>query len=99
MVTDPRASRILDIVAQETLVEREKLRPEAAIAELGIASLDVVQTIFALETEFDIEIPVAREGGGLEFATVGELLHHVLAVLDRKAAGLADTVPRPSSAE
>jgi acyl carrier protein len=96
---DPRASRILDIVAKETLVDREKLHPEAVIADLGIASLDVVQTIFAIETEFDIEVPVAREGGGLEFTTVGELLDHVLAVLDGKAADLADKVPRPHSAE
>jgi acyl carrier protein len=78
---DPRVSRILDIVAKETFVERAKLRPEATIDELGIASLDIVQTVFALETEFNIEIPVAREGGGAEFATVKELVDHVLAVM------------------
>jgi acyl carrier protein len=85
MMDDPRASRILDIVAAETFVERAKLVPDATIDDLGIASLDIVQTIFALESEFDIEIPVAQQGGGAEFATVAELVAHVLAALDDAA--------------
>ncbi|MBV9522894.1 MAG: acyl carrier protein [Alphaproteobacteria bacterium] len=82
---DPRAARILDIVAKETLVDRSKLVPEATIDSLGIASLDIIQTIFALETEFDIEIPVAGERAGAEFSTVKELVDHVIAELDRVA--------------
>jgi acyl carrier protein len=85
MMDDPRALRILDIVAAETFVERAKLVPDATIDDLGIASLDIVQTIFALETEFDIEIPVAQQGGGAEFTTVAELVSHVLAALDDAA--------------
>jgi hypothetical protein len=40
----PRAGRILDLIAQETFVDRDKLVPDATMEELGIASLDVVQT-------------------------------------------------------
>jgi acyl carrier protein len=80
---DPRSSRILDIVAAETFVDRNKLVPEATIDDLGIASLDIVQAIFALETELGIEIPVAGQGAGAEFVTVGELVEHVLAALDQ----------------
>jgi len=67
--------------------------PEATIEDLGIASLDIVQAIFALETQLGIEIPVARQGGGAEFSTVGELVEHVLAALD--AAGPASSAPVP----
>jgi acyl carrier protein len=87
MMNDPRASRILDIVAAETFVDREKLVPGATIDDLGIASLDIVQAIFALETGLGIDIPVAGEGGGAEFATVGELVSHVLAALDAVSPG------------
>jgi acyl carrier protein len=81
-LADPRASEILDIVARETGVARERLRPEARIDELEIASLDMVQAIFALESRFDVEIPVVTErAAGQEFATVGDLLAHVLATL------------------
>jgi acyl carrier protein len=83
---DPRASRILDIVAKETFVDRSKLLPAAGIDELGIASIDIVQTIFAIESEFDIELPIAGAGGGAEFSTVQELVDHVLATLDQAKA-------------
>ncbi len=85
---DPRAGKIageiLDIIAQETGIERALLLPEASIEALGIPSLDMTQAVFALETHFDIEIPVIadRPGGG-EFATIGDLVAHVLASIDR----------------
>jgi acyl carrier protein len=62
---DKRAARILDIVAAETFVDREKLVPDATIDDLGIASLDIVQAIFALENELGIELPVARKAAAL----------------------------------
>jgi acyl carrier protein len=93
MMDDSRALRILDIVAAETFVERAKLVPDATIDDLGIASLDIVQAIFALETEFDIEIPVAQQGGGVEFATVAELVSHVLAALDDAARNKITKLP------
>jgi len=53
---------------------------------LGIPSLDLTQAVFELETHFDVEIPVVVSTGGAEFATMGGLVQHVLATLDRKAA-------------
>lgn len=82
-MNDPRVGRILDIVAKETLVDRAKLVPDATIEQLGIASLDIVQAMFAIEEQFDVEIPVAGQGGGLEFVTVGALVDHVVGVLDQ----------------
>ena len=83
---DPRVPHILDVIARETFIDRSKLLPDATVEELGIASLDLVQTIFAIEAEYNIEIPVAGQGAGLEFATVRALLDHVLAVLDKAEA-------------
>lgn len=81
--TDPRAAEVLDIVARETGVDRALLRPEATIEELGIPSLDLVQTIFAIETAFDIEIPALSPDAGTEFRTIGDLLCHVMTVLKK----------------
>ena len=80
--SDLRASEILDIVARETGIERSRLVPSASVGELGIASLDMVQAIFALETRYGVDIPVVSERTGSEFNTVGELVDHVLASLD-----------------
>ena len=78
---DPRILEILDIVSKETGIERDRLTPDAGIAELDIASLDMVQAIFALESHFNVEIPVAAEQDGGEFTTVGDLVKHVLAAI------------------
>jgi acyl carrier protein len=83
---DPRVTTILDIVAQETAVDRSFLRPEATIDSLGIASLDLISAVFQLESTFDIEIPVISERPGAEFGSVGELVAHVIAVMDTAAA-------------
>ena len=80
--TDPRVDEILTIVARETAVDRERLRPDATIDELGIPSLDMAQTLFALESHFDVEIPVVSERAGAEFTTVADLVSHVLTTLD-----------------
>jgi acyl carrier protein len=78
---DPRLAEVLDIVAQETGVDRERLMPDATLAVLDIASLDMVQAIFAIETRFGVEVPVVSNAGDAEFATVGDLVSHVMAAI------------------
>lgn len=83
--SDPRVPEILDIVSKETMVERERLTPDAKVEELGIASLDMVQAIFAIESHFGIELPVVSERtGSNEFPTVRDLLTHILTTIDAK---------------
>ena len=89
---DPRVEVILAIVARETGVDRTALRPEATIQELGIASIDMVQALFELETHFDVEIPVVSDRTGGEFGTVAELTSHVIATLDRAGRAPGGTV-------
>ncbi len=83
---DPRIGIILDIVAKESGIDRARLAPDVSIASLDIASLDMVQAIFAIESRFNVEIPVIAERSGGEFATVGELVDHVLATIGREPA-------------
>ncbi len=90
---DPRSAEILDIIAKETGVDRGRLNPDAAISDLDIPSLDLVQAIFAIEERFKVDIPVVSERSGSEFQTVGDLVQHVLATLEAAPAGL----PRPDA--
>lgn len=97
-ITDRRTDDILEIVAKETGVEVSRLTPDAQISELDIASLDLVQTIFAIEERYKIDIPVVTERTGAEFQTVGDLIEHVLATLDKATSGAAmPGLPRPSA--
>lgn len=83
-------ARILDIIAAATLVPRESLLPEARPEDLGIDSVGLVETIFALEEAFDIAVPFAAHPGdapGLDTATIGSLVAGIEAlVLARQAA-------------
>lgn len=90
---DPRSSEILDIIAKETGVDRARLSSEAVISDLDIPSLDLVQTIFAIEERFKVDIPVVSERTGAEFQTVGDLVQHVLATLEAAPSGW----PRPDA--
>lgn len=93
----PHEAEILDILAAETGADRAKLVPGATIDDLGIASIDLIQAIFALETRFGIDIPVVAERSGEEFATVGALVNYVLPIIaeaERAAAAPSGRVQR-----
>ncbi len=93
-MNDPRSDEILDIVAKETGVERARLTPDASLSDLEIPSLDLVQTIFAIEERYKVDIPVVSERTGSEFQTVGDLVRHVLATLEAAPGDAAFGQPR-----
>jgi acyl carrier protein len=66
---------ILDVVAQEALVERGKLMPEATLESLGIASLDIISIVFALEDRFGIVLEQSEFEG---VQTVDSLVQLIL---------------------
>jgi acyl carrier protein len=81
--SDPRIARILTIFAKETQTDRAALRPEATLADLGVESIDLTMAVFEIESAFGVDIPVVPDRTGAEFATVGDLVGHVIAVLDK----------------
>jgi acyl carrier protein len=84
--SDPRIARILDIFAKETRADRDLLRPDASLADLGVESIDLTMAVFEIESAFGVDIPVIADRAGAEFSTVGDLVGHVIAVLDRAHA-------------
>ena len=65
---------IFEIIADKAAVEREKVISNASLEELEIASLDVVEIIFAIEEKFDIHVPFNANDEDLEFVTVGDVV-------------------------
>ncbi len=69
--------KVKDIVANQLGVDIESITPESSfIEELGADSLDVVELIMALETEFDLEIP---EDEAENVSTVGDVVEYIKA--------------------
>lgn len=52
------SERVIDIVAEQLGVEKDKITPETSfVNDLGADSLDTVELVMELEEEFDINIP------------------------------------------
>ena len=49
--------KVIQIIAEQGLLDVADMSLTATLEELGIDSLGVVESIFAIEEEFDIEVP------------------------------------------
>ena len=49
--------KVIKIIAEQGLIHVNDVTLEATLDDLGINSLGIVESIFAIEEEFDIEVP------------------------------------------
>ena len=61
-------SYLAEVLVDKYDVDKDKIRPEATLAALGLDSLMVVEFLFDVEDEFNIEVPDDRA----EFETLNE---------------------------
>jgi acyl carrier protein len=60
--------RVIRVIATVQHIPAEKITPQSTFQELGIDSMDGINILFALENEFNINIPddAAREVRGIQ---------------------------------
>jgi acyl carrier protein len=78
---------VLDIIAEESLVERAKLTPDATLESLGIQSLDIISVVFALEDKFGIVLEQSEFEG---VVTVEQLVDIIVAKANAAQEGSAE---------
>ena len=67
--------RVIDIVAGQLGVDKEKVTPETSfVNDLGADSLDTVELVMELEEEFDITIP---DDAAEKIQTVGQAVQYI----------------------
>ena len=49
--------RIIEIVAEQAVLEPSDVSPEQSLDDLGIDSMGLVEAIFSIEEAFDIQVP------------------------------------------
>ena len=60
--------RVFEIIAEQAMLDVSDVTAQSTLESLGIDSLGLVESIFAIEEEFDISIPFnANEPGKSEF--------------------------------
>ena len=52
------SNQIIDVIASEGMVDREKITMDATIESLDLKSIDIVMILTAIEEKFDVYIPM-----------------------------------------
>ncbi|MBB95888.1 MAG: phosphopantetheine-binding protein [Rhodobacteraceae bacterium] len=69
--------RVIRIIAEQAVLEPSDVTPDSTLDDLGIDSLGLVESIFAIEEEFDISVPFnANEPteGDFDISTVAAIV-------------------------
>jgi acyl carrier protein len=74
---------LLNLIAAEAIIDRQKLTREATLDDLGISSLDVITLLFELEDKYGVAI---EEGDMPPMTTLGELVDFLLSRINAEAA-------------
>lgn len=68
--------RVIAIIADQAMLEPSDVSLDSTLADLGVDSLGLVESIFAIEEAFDITVPFnANEplAGDFDISTVGAI--------------------------
>ena len=84
--TDLRESvtaRVIEVISANQHSAPGVVKEESTFLELGIDSLDGLHILFALEEEFNLDIP---DDAAREFSSVRQVVDGVITLLERKSA-------------
>jgi acyl carrier protein len=80
MVADDVPERVIRILAEQAMLEPGDVREDMTLKDLGIDSLGLVETVFAIEEAFDIQVPFnanAPQESAFDISTVGSIVRAV----------------------
>jgi acyl carrier protein len=73
--------RVLRVIATTKRIPLETVRPESTFEELGVDSLDRLNILFDLESEFDVEI---NDEDAKKVTTIDQMVAGITMLLDAK---------------
>ena len=76
--------RVRKIIASAQHLPQEKITPDSTFAELGIDSLDGINILFAVESEFNINIP---DDAAQNIRSVRDVIDGIAKLLEGGTAG------------
>ena len=80
--------KVIEIIAEQAVLEPSDVTPESTLEDLGIDSLGLVASIFAIEEEFDISIPFnanAPEESDFDISNVAAIVAGIEKLMTEKA--------------
>ena len=89
-MADEMAERVLSVIASSKRIPRESVSIDSSLQDLGLDSLDQLNLLFALESEFNISIP---DDQAKSIRTVREMVEGVR----KLAAGASGETASPAA--
>lgn len=74
------SEQVIEIIAEQAILEPSDVTPDSTLESLGIDSLGLVESIFAIEERFDISVPFnANEPSASNFdiSTVASIIRGI----------------------
>ena len=87
-MTETIRAKVIEIIAQQAVLEPEQVEMTASLDDLGIDSLGLVEAIFAIEEAFDISVPFNANNpdeNTLDISSVAAIVAAVEALVAEKA--------------
>ncbi|MCA3438064.1 MAG: acyl carrier protein [Rhodobacter sp.] len=81
--------RVVAIIAEQAVLDPSDISPESTLESLGIDSLGLVESIFAIEEAFDISVPFNANDpaeSGFDISTVASIVAAVEALVAARPA-------------
>ena len=81
-------AKVIEIIAGQAMIDPSDINPDHSLEDLGIDSLGLVESIFAIEEAFDIAVPFnANDPGSSAFdiSTVAAVIAAVEGLVRDKA--------------
>ena len=80
--------RVIAIIAEQALLNSSDVREDMTLADLGIDSLGVVESIYAIEEAFEVNVPFNAndpEASEFDISTVGSIIRAVEGLMAERA--------------
>ena len=81
--------RVIRIIAEQAVLEPSDVTPDSTLEDLGIDSLGLVESIFAIEEEFDISVPFNAnepEQSDFDISSVATIVAGIEKLISEQAA-------------
>ena len=88
-MTQTIRDKVIEIIAEQAVLEPGQVATDATLEELGIDSLGLVEAIFAIEEAFDISVPYNAnnpEENEIDISSVAQIVAAVERLVAAKSA-------------
>ena len=83
LIPDPIIERVIQVIMKTQHMDAGTVKPESTFEEMKVDSLDGLQILFALEEEFNINIP---DEAAKQLKSVADIAQGIRSLLPEQAA-------------